>query len=169
MRAVDKDIKKVISLFKKYHPIYWQVQPYCEVDLKYIGKGSYRQVYQIDNLPIVVKLPLGLDADIKECISHSENEMDAINTVKKKHKHLIKYLPKIYYYNLDTGIIVMHKYKQTSTYSNRKTCKQAEKEITDAFKSDLDICKNFSVDGDKVILIDWGVLGSKSDWRQSGY
>ena len=129
MTAVDKDIKKVISLFKQHHPMYWQVQPYCEVDLKYIGKGSYRQVYQIDNLPIVVKLPLGLDADIKECISHSENEMDAINTVKKKHKHLIKYLPKIYYYNLDTGIIVMHKYKQTSTYSNRKTCKQAEKKL----------------------------------------
>src|ERR1039458_1934778 len=95
----SQTIRAIVNRFKKHKPENLEHTLYCVDTLRFIGEGSFRKVYQINDLPLVVKFPTGNDGDdIEENIEHSENEMDAINEVKEKHPHLKKYLPKIYYY-----------------------------------------------------------------------
>jgi len=138
------------------------------VNLTFIGQGSYRKVYKISDLPLVVKLPIGEDGTFDDNIAHTYNEMDAIKRVTryKKYDKIRKYLPKIYYYNKTHGVILMHEYPQ-SGQKTRKNCQEAGWEISQALKKPLDLYKNFSVSKDgKITLIDWGVLGKDSDWCQ---
>ena len=173
-------IASIVKSFKTRCPNnICDVFDFCDVPLTLIGWVSFRQVYQFGDLPLIVKFPTGPHGiDIEENISHSVNEMDAINRVKryKKYTHIRKYLPKIYYYSDKTGIIVMHKYKQTDITENNKVCREAEKEILDtmakeftiAGNCDIDLAKNFSINEDgSLTLIDWGILGKKSNWHQS--
>jgi pyruvate/2-oxoacid:ferredoxin oxidoreductase alpha subunit len=167
-------IRQVVNRLRKYNPVDVHEAMRCiKLPFQFIGEGSFRTVYSIGDLPIVIKFPTGEDGEtIEENIEHSANEMDAINQVfeRKECSHIRPYVPIMYYYNKNTGVILSRKYKQTGLRTNHRFCKAAAEEIKDAFQKNLDIYKNFSVndDGD-VVLIDWGVLGDLTDWTQSEF
>lgn len=181
---IKNEINKVIRKIKKfpYEPDDYNYEPIHMLDhclkywcksLSYIGDGSFRKVYRIDNLPLVIKFPIGDDDTLEVCIEHSQNEMDAVNRIKtdKSLAKLKKYLPKIYYYDEPNGIILMHEYKgiKADTYK-RKACVKAVDEIESVWKS-FDVYKNLHVDPktQKVTIIDLGVLGRKTNWEQCDY
>ena len=77
------------------------------VRLKWIGWGSFRQVYEVRGLPIVVKFPHHGDP------KHSRTEM---RRIEKLHKipTIRRHLPKIFYYDKTSGVIVTPYYKKRS-------------------------------------------------------
>lgn len=72
---------------------------------KNLGGGVFREAYQIKDLPLVVKFPIEDDG-----IDHSRDEMRKIKKFSK-FKFLRKYLPKVYYYDRQSGVIVMKFYE----------------------------------------------------------
>lgn len=89
--------------------------------LKRLGAGSFRNVYRIVNSPFVVKFPhLGTSgsdtAGPQRCIKHSSLEAD-------KHRHFMGFhelrncLPKLYFHDKKTGVIVMEYIDEDNTSS----------------------------------------------------
>lgn len=79
---------------------------------KNLGEGVFREAYQIKDLPLVVKFPIEDDG-----IDHSRDEMRKIRTLSK-FKFLRKYLPKVYYYDRQSGVIVMKFYEDFEDYDD---------------------------------------------------
>lgn len=86
-----------------------------------IGSGVFREVVKVAGLPLVVKFPLNegraLNPNYREGIAHSQSEVRKINRLKKL-RWMRKYLPKVYYYERASGVLVMHWYPSF----NENTC-----------------------------------------------
>ena len=71
-----------------------------------LGSGAYRRVYKLCGIPLVVKFPLTeLECDKK----HSVLEYKAWGRIirgQRKYKKLIPYLPKMYFIDDTTGVLI---------------------------------------------------------------
>jgi len=76
--------------------------------LKRIGGGVFREVYRIKSFPLVVKFPCDEPSD-----RHSRAEMRKIKKLSE-FPFLRKYLPRVYYYDPKSGVIVMELYSRFS-------------------------------------------------------
>lgn len=128
-------IEQVVDTFKKERPTDVEtVLQNCGVSLRHLGSGSYRDVYQVDNLPLVVKIPScwhGLRStrarrkNIAESVEHSVREMDTLRRVvrsTRKYVLLQRFMPTIYHFNRRTGVMLMPKYGKIKTDEQRKIC-----------------------------------------------
>lgn len=103
IRTLNKNRPSTVQEFKK-----------LGIKLRFLSEGAFRQVYEIKGLPLVVKFPHDSSDD---CIEHSVFEYKHINRILKfkKYKLLKKYMPKVYYFDKKSGIIVFRKYKYVYT------------------------------------------------------
>jgi hypothetical protein len=104
------DVDQVIALFKEHKPANLDEILDIGLSLHPIGSGVFRNTYQINKLPLIVKIPMSISWD--ENVEHSLIEIAKINKIKKdkKYKLLRRYLPEVYYANKQ-GIILMPKYR----------------------------------------------------------
>ena len=100
-------ISSVVAYLKKHSNITWDDS---NLKLRHIGSGAFRDTYRVGKLPIVIKIPFNE-------ISHARHEARVITKVMKdeKFKALRPFMPKLYYYDKKTGIIVME-YCRTMKY-----------------------------------------------------
>jgi tRNA A-37 threonylcarbamoyl transferase component Bud32 len=80
--------------------------------LIHVGSGAFRSVYRIKNTNLVIKFP-----DLYEY--GEDHSRDEVRTIKKlyKYKVLRSYLPKIFYFDHRSSVIVMEYYDK---YNDRK-------------------------------------------------
>ena len=102
-------IKKVIDTLKKHKIRYsWDAEKH--LPLEQLGMGCYREVYAVEGLNVAVKFPL----KGKGNLSHARHEMKALDRLAHSAPpELRKHLPKVYWSDWKTGIIVMKKYRDS--------------------------------------------------------
>ena len=110
----DDEIQEIVYDFKEY-TIRCPEDLTTVLGIKYrmLNSGAYRTVVKLVGLPLVVKFPL---TDMKCDKKHSEYEFRAVNKIlrykyKYKYRILRKYVPKIYYFNKETGVLIGHYYR----------------------------------------------------------
>lgn len=105
-----KQIEKVVAQFKAKQPKNLEAVENMDYTLKPIGDGAYRTVYKIGNLPIVVKVPTHTGGS---CKRHAIAEWRAVQRILKfkKYIELQPFVPKIYYFDPKSGIMIVHYYK----------------------------------------------------------
>lgn len=108
MKTKPIKLASALKKIQKYKPNSVLAFKKLGFDMNYIAAGSFREVYQIDDLPIVVKFPL--DDDPESNIDHTNRE---VRKIKKLHKVLPRHVPKIYYHDSRAGIVIMKYYDNT--------------------------------------------------------
>lgn len=114
-------LSRVLQIVKKHKPTV-AAHLRGHLNLKFIGSGSYRKTYRVVNSPFLIKFPhIGPSASDRDnhaaCVKHSGLEV-------AKHRHfsgffeLKAYLPKIYYYDKVTGIVVMEYIEENDDTTN---------------------------------------------------
>ena len=83
------------------------------LDLIAMDNGSFREVYNISGTRLVVKIPMEIDLDgcgvHAMAAAHSRREIRRIRQVlrRKNLTHIRRYVPKVYYADYKSGVIVM--------------------------------------------------------------
>lgn len=115
------NVKQAVSLIKKRRPS--TPAEFREVGLalekKPEGTGAFREVIKIKGLPLVVKFPLAEgthDPKKGKNLSYVRGKMHSTVEVRKisklsKIRWMRKHLPKVYYHDRKSGVLVMHWYK----------------------------------------------------------
>jgi hypothetical protein len=113
-------VKEIISLIKGIQPVsgdelaWWCLEWGLEV--KRAGRGGFREVYRIVEADLVVKFPRSStdNSRLSKYIGHSRVEYQRCYDIKHQYKWYLlrRYVPKIYHYNPDTGVIIMHYYER---------------------------------------------------------
>jgi hypothetical protein len=85
---------------------------YLPLEDKPLGDGLFREVYKIKGQPLVAKFPLYSiededSAHARDAKMHTTMEVRKITKLSKT-RWMRKYLPKIYYHDRKSGIVVMH-------------------------------------------------------------
>jgi hypothetical protein len=107
-------LQKFIKVIKKYQPKnideMRDLKHYLSSDtsFRFVGEGAFRNVYKVRNQPVVVKFSCG-----ESSLSHTLQELKAFLRMKKS-SILRKHVPKIYYADKNTGLIVMRHYSKIS-------------------------------------------------------
>jgi hypothetical protein len=105
-------IKKAITLIEEHRPKTPAEFEKIGLPLSFLGRGAFREVCKIDDCPLVVKFPLaeeGESLDYRRGKLHTTNEVKRIDKLWE-HTKLRKFLPKVYYHDRDSGVLVMHYY-----------------------------------------------------------
>jgi hypothetical protein len=97
--------KQTLQILKK-------LQPSCSADLRgflkyrYLDSGCFRSVYLLPDIDCVIKFPI-----VKSSNYHSRREILISDKIRRRRslKHLVRYIPKIYYADLKTGVVVMER------------------------------------------------------------
>ena len=78
--------------------------------VRHAGSGAFRDVYILKGTGLVVKIP----QDSWSTVDHSQNELKWYVKIMttKKYKVLKNYMPEIYYYDYENGVILMKEYAQ---------------------------------------------------------
>jgi hypothetical protein len=102
--------KEIISLIKGIQPV--SVDARWDFEVKLVGAGEFRKVYRIVGTDLVVKFPR-ITRSSKN-IGHSRVEYKRCYDIRHQSKWYLlrRYVPKIYHYNPDTGVIIMHYYER---------------------------------------------------------
>jgi hypothetical protein len=141
-------IKSVVKLLNKHNPQNITDVLACGFGVTQVAEGSYRNAYQIANLPIILKIPI-----VPKDINHSRTEYQSIQRILKstvKFKVLHKYMPTIYYYSNKTGMILMKMYKKLGYEEGRvrrETLDTLVAELLSVDEPDVDNSGNVAVDG----------------------
>jgi hypothetical protein len=98
LRAIIKSRPRTPEEFRK-----------AGIKLRYIDHGVFREVYKIQDCPLVVKFPLNEDQDFAGGVAHSISEVRRIARLGKI-KELKPHLPRIYYHDKKGGVLVMAYY-----------------------------------------------------------
>jgi hypothetical protein len=114
---VRKKINDALRLIKLWKPRTFEGFAMTGMRLTFIGCGAFRQVFQIAALPLVVKFPKTDDDDLKTCIRHSVIEVRKIKALRE-FSILRPHLPKIYYFDKASGVIVMEYIDDTKIKSD---------------------------------------------------
>ena len=105
-KTVSPLYTKVINLFNEHNPSTITEIRRLGIKAIKIGGGVFRNIYKIEKLPLVIKIPR-LEADIP----HSRAEYDAVqhclNSRALKASYIRPYMPQIPYFNEETGILLM--------------------------------------------------------------
>ena len=107
---MDRASTRALSKIKRHRPA--TIAAFRGLfDLQKIGYGVFRQAHRIKGTKLVVKLPRSLSlASLGESVIHSRDEIKRIEKLKTL-PELRPHLPRIYYYDLNNGVIVMQEYK----------------------------------------------------------
>ena len=110
MSRTDTRINRIVELFDKHKPKTLVDINALGLKTRKIGNGVYRTVYKITGFPLVIKLPANDNAD---CKRHSVAEALTVRKINrfKKFAILKKYMPRIYYCEKSTGVMLVHFYK----------------------------------------------------------
>jgi len=86
------------------------------LQLTFLGRGVFREVCKVRNCDLVVKFPL--DDKLGDSDEGKEHSLAEIRRVRRLNKFRVmrRHLPKIYYYDKDSGVLVMHYYPKFTTY-----------------------------------------------------
>lgn len=103
MKKLDQ--KQVLRAIKKHHPRNSDGFKKLGLKLKHLGSGAFRDVHRIVGVPLVVKFPVGHDG-----VEHSTLEVRKIKHFKKFYA-MRDHMPKVFYFNKKTGILVMQLYE----------------------------------------------------------
>ena len=112
-------IHSVVDDFKKNKPGTKDEIEDLGYDLKFLSDGLFREVYALKHerevLPFVIKLPKS--GNFTSCLEHVKCEMATIKKIKKDNKFaaLRRYLPKTYYYNEKSGLVLQKRYISFNT------------------------------------------------------
>lgn len=74
------------------------------------GEGAFRRVFKVSGAPIVIKIPRNKGDDL----AHARAEAKTARRIRRynKYKILRPYLPEIFYFDHDTGIMAMRFYSK---------------------------------------------------------
>ena len=106
------NVKSAIRLIKKHRPRTPEDFHKLGLKFRYLGAGVFREAVEIKGIPLVVKFPL-YDEGYRHGKIHSTVEIRKIKRLNR-YKYLRPYLPKVYYHDRKSGILVMHKYEKFS-------------------------------------------------------
>lgn len=117
-----RTLKTTIAIIKKERPASPSQFREAGITLEKIpeGTGAFREVLKVRGLPLVVKFPLaegthdpkrGKKLSYRSGKMHSMMEVRRIQTLSKI-KRMQMYLPKVYYHDRKSGVLVMHWYKE---------------------------------------------------------
>jgi len=133
-------------------------------DLIRIDSGCFREVFAIQGTRLVVKIPFTERNEHHYSLVHARREIRRVKQVlrNKKYRALWRYVPKIYYSDYATGIVVM-------TLLNKvgKVSKEAEKTV-DNLMEDTFSCIGHQADAEytnlgydgrgQIKILDWGCI-----------
>jgi len=110
MSRTETRIGKLVGRFDKHKPKSLDDIHALGIKTRRIGCGVYRTAHKITGLPVVIKIPA---TDHQDCRRHSVAEDRAVRSIKrfKVYAPLKKYMPRIYYCDKSTGIMLVHFYK----------------------------------------------------------
>ena len=110
-------------------------------DKNFVYAGVFREVYRIVGVPLVVKFPLGDSySETSEGRRHTNAE---VNRIKRLSAFPVmrKYLPKVYYHDKASGIVVMRYYAELDEWTDdtmlNKFIQNLIKDITGIQLSDV--------------------------------
>lgn len=148
----------------------------CGFTLRFIGIGSYREVYEIVGTPWVIKFPLtewdskryGPLVDwLKKHRIHAHHEMNAYHRIKstKSMRGLCRYLPKMMWADWETGVLIVEKCEPLELGKALDASFIAHKAFRKHFKKSTDITNyNVGKNAKGVIkVIDMGLLEVEGD------
>lgn len=103
-------ISQLVDLLKQFRPAteeeFGEDIPNVNLIPLGVGRGCFRDVFGLGKMKAVIKFPhdnLG--------IKHARNEMKAVRNIQQKRKstmrHLWRYVPRVYFFDDETGVIVM--------------------------------------------------------------
>lgn len=144
----------------------------CGLTLRFVESGAYRKVYQVANLPLVVKLPRPGGKLEEHARGHAQQEFNAYKRVlrsKTKYKELQRYMPEVLYFNWFGGVTLMRMYDEVpGDAAHRRRMNDISREVAvalgeqgDWHESDLgeDKWDNYGLDRDGTLkIIDLGLL-----------
>jgi hypothetical protein len=92
---------------------------------RFLDLGAYRKVYKLSDFPLVVKFPIHIpnEEGFEEDCQHSVLEYKAYKKILSRNRiyaRLIPYLPKLYYINPKTGVLLSHYYRPILNTKFRK-------------------------------------------------
>ena len=102
-------VKDIVAMFKKHNPLtVRQVEKHAGMKLEELGSGEFRKAFRIVGTDLVVKFPLATDD-----IEHSRVEYQRCHDIMRQPKWYLlrKYIPKVYHFNPNTGVLIMHYYE----------------------------------------------------------
>lgn len=172
-------IKEIIRRVKYHHPVdadEWEDS--IGVPLIELGGGSFRDTFAVQGLRLVVKFPKPKEkragyarGDWSAAChrNHSRREIDRVRQISRRRSliHLKRYLPKFYYMNWKTGVIVMEQLKvldyrsPTEMKEWEKSIELLEKVFKDTFQNRdyPDVSPmNVALVGDQLKVIDLGCV-----------
>lgn len=106
------NVKQAVRLIRKHRPTTTKEFNSIGVKLerKLVGSGVFREVVKVVGLPLVVKFPLaetiGQKLSYRAGKMHSSSEVRKIQKLRKI-RAMRSYLPTVYYYDTESGIVVM--------------------------------------------------------------
>lgn len=101
---------QALKLIRKNSPTSPEALKKLGFRLAPLGAGLFREVFRISGCDLVVKFPLRLkDGSSDEGIGHSVSEIKRIERLKCV-PELKMHMPKVFYFNRKTGVIVMQYY-----------------------------------------------------------
>ena len=103
---MTKKINAAIRLIKLWKP--WTTEDFSKTGLRLnkVGEGAFRKAFHIVGLPLIIKFPEEDDGDLRTCIRHSVIEVRKIKALRE-FSILRPHLPKIYYFDKTSGVVVM--------------------------------------------------------------
>lgn len=135
----------------------------CRVGLRYLGEGCFRAAFEIIDYPLIVKVPL---TNCYSDLHHANEEWNWIDKVQSetKYKALRKYMPKVYYFDEECGLMVMRRYKIEASYTKDvEALDKLVKSVTGATGHDVG---SWNVGRDtkgNLKIVDTALLGQMSD------
>ena len=102
-------IKRIVQRIRALKPRTVEEARAAGFKMRKLGEGMYRRVYKVKNYDIVFKFP-GATAETKTGgRKHAAQEMNRLKRLRRC-EALHRFLPEIYYYDKDSGVIAMKYY-----------------------------------------------------------
>lgn len=136
-------VRKLVSRMRRQKPQNIdQVLTTTGATVQYLNGGAFRNVFAVHGLPVVIKVPLDMEDEDSgagmSCMDHARAEWDHYWSIKtdKDYKMLREYLPEFHYFDYQTGLAVMQRYKPLQRYKGSdKDIRKLDDAIRCAFGS----------------------------------
>jgi hypothetical protein len=92
--------------------------------MRCLGHGAFREVYQIEETKLAVKFPLeseergGGNYSARDGKIHTTNEVKKITVLRELVPELSMHLPRIYYHDTASGVLVCSYHEEYDSYSH---------------------------------------------------
>jgi hypothetical protein len=115
----EDDVEEIVHYFNKNEPEMIDDVRNLGFKLKHLGSGLFRDAYLLKGHELIVKVP----QDDGYCgwnmnFLHTKKEIANIKRIKrnKKYRPLWRYLPRIHYYNKESGLVLMERYYEIKNW-----------------------------------------------------